>query len=109
MVNSEARGASGTIFVLNGQVSKPDPLSLSHPARPSPAAPVASHWSQCHAEQFLDGEKLVDGMLRRVRTAALQAGRDPDEQPGSTAMEDHFKRLNPSGCDLILTIPKNGR
>lgn len=29
--------------------------------------------------QFLDGEKLVDGMLRRVRSAAMQAGRDPNE------------------------------
>ncbi|CAK9100412.1 unnamed protein product [Durusdinium trenchii] len=29
--------------------------------------------------QFLDGEKLVDGMLRRVRVAAQQANRDPDE------------------------------
>eukprot|EP00913_Durusdinium_trenchii_P024819 g23295.t1 len=32
--------------------------------------------------QFLDGEKLVDGMLRRVRVAAQQANRDPDEWPG---------------------------
>ena len=36
------------------------------------------------AQQFLDGEKLVDGMLRRVRSAAMQAGRDPDERPGGT-------------------------
>jgi len=36
------------------------------------------------AQQFLDGEKLVDGMLRRVRSAAMQAGRDPDERRGST-------------------------
>ena len=34
------------------------------------------------AQQFLDGEKLVDGMLRRVRSAAMQAGRDPDERLG---------------------------
>ena len=36
------------------------------------------------AQQFLDGEKLVDGMLRRVRSAAMQAGRDPNERRGST-------------------------
>ena len=35
------------------------------------------------AQQFLDGEKLVDGMLRRVRSAAMQAGRDPDERLGA--------------------------
>eukprot|EP00438_Fugacium_kawagutii_P018010 Skav223296 [mRNA] locus=scaffold2998:159297:164128:+ [translate_table: standard] len=34
-------------------------------------------------------------MLRRVRTAALQAGRDPDEQHSSTAMGHRFKRFNP--------------
>lgn len=34
------------------------------------------------SQQFLDGEKLVDGMLRRVRVAAQQANRDPDEWPG---------------------------
>lgn len=35
-------------------------------------------------QQFLDGEKLVDGMLRRIRSAATQAGRDPDERRGGT-------------------------
>ncbi|CAJ1398982.1 unnamed protein product [Effrenium voratum] len=29
--------------------------------------------------EFIDGEKLVDGMLRRIRVAAAQAGQDPDE------------------------------
>lgn len=29
--------------------------------------------------EYLDGEKLVDGMLRRVRALAAKAGQDPDE------------------------------
>ena len=33
-------------------------------------------------EEFIDGEKLVDGMLRRIRVAAAQAGQDPDELHG---------------------------
>ena len=56
----------------------------------------------CFAQQFLDGEKLVDGMLRRVRSAAMQAGRDPDERPGGT-LELAFQPM-----DRAPTVKPNG-
>ena len=33
-------------------------------------------------QEYLEGEKLVDGMLRRVRALATKAGQDPDETLG---------------------------
>ena len=43
--------------------------------------------TQKQRQQFLDGEKLVDGMLRRVRVAAQQANRDPDEHLGNNTIK----------------------
>ncbi|CAE7456741.1 unnamed protein product [Symbiodinium natans] len=38
--------------------------------------------------EYLEGEKLVDGILRRVRALASKAGRDPDE-----VVADHLEKL----------------
>ena len=59
------------------------------------------------AQQFLDGEKLVDGMLRRVRSAAMQAGRDPDERRGSTVEPWRFHQLRWTS-HLWIPMGQNG-